>query len=143
MVSHRAFSDAYAELHRLDDVRRLAEQQRELSYDALLCIYAKKQQDLVRKSISQHRNNAKRYVERYQNGESIVAIAEAIEPPSGLPPTMLARVLLEEILSLNRGKEVNAYLKEPHRLNEPRLQREVQRAVEADACCASSRIERG
>ena len=43
-VSHAVYCAAHAELHGLEDVRRLAEDDRQpLSYDALLCIFSKKQ----------------------------------------------------------------------------------------------------
>ena len=70
------------------------------------------------------------YVERYQRGESLEAIAKAVQ----LPPTMLARVVLEELWDLKKGKEVGILLKEPHRLSDGRMRREVQRAIAADVC---------
>ena len=42
------------------------------------------------------------YVERYRRGESLEVIANAVQ----LPPTMLARMVLEEIWGLKKGKEV-------------------------------------
>ena len=42
------------------------------------------------------------YVERYRRGESLEAIANAVQ----LPPTMLARMVLEELWDLKKGKEV-------------------------------------
>ena len=51
------------------------------------------------------------YVERYKRGESLEAIAKAVQ----LPPTMLARFVLEQHLELKKGKEVGLFLKEPHR----------------------------
>ena len=41
-------------------------------------------------------------MERYRRGESLEAIANAVQ----LPPTMLARMVLEEIWDLKKGKEV-------------------------------------
>ena len=41
-------------------------------------------------------------MERYRRGESLEAIANAVQ----LPPTMLARMVLEEIWHLKKGKEV-------------------------------------
>ena len=151
-VSHAVYCAAHAELHGLEDVRRLAEDDRQpLSYDALLCIFSKKQQDLVKRTAGRHRQCAARcapsvatcaaaawvpgvrvphapacarcalatlsplrklyrrpprpsasYVERYRRGESLEAIANAVQ----LPPTMLARMVLEELWDLKKGKEV-------------------------------------
>ena len=42
------------------------------------------------------------YVERYRRGESLEAIANAVQ----LPPTMLTRMVLEELWDLKKGKEV-------------------------------------
>mmetsp|Transcript_20035 Transcript_20035/g.40842 ORF Transcript_20035/g.40842 Transcript_20035/m.40842 type:complete len:264 (-) Transcript_20035:81-872(-) len=130
-VSHAAYCAAHEALHELEDVRRLAEDHdQQLSYDALLCIFSKKQQDLVKRTAGRHRHNAANYVERYQQGESLEAIAKAVQ----LPPTMLARIVLEELCDLKKGKEVGALLKEPHRLADARMRREVQRAVATDVC---------
>jgi hypothetical protein len=173
-VSHAEYCAAHGALHELEDVRRLAEDDRQqLSYDALLCIFSKKQQDLVKRTAGRHRQSAARcapsaatcaacshlelhrscrpcrpcvcavrvvcavrrvrgvhlhvpaaplrllarcasytrcalcvlrasYVERYRRGESLEAIANAVQ----LPPTMLARMVLEEIWHLKKGKEV-------------------------------------
>ena len=60
-VSHAVYCAAHAELHELEDVRRLAEDDRQpLSYDALLCIFSKKQQDLVKRTAGRHRQCAAR-----------------------------------------------------------------------------------
>lgn len=60
-VSHAVYCAAHAELHGLEDVRRLAEDDRQpLSYDALLCIFSKKQQDLVKRTAGRHRQCAAR-----------------------------------------------------------------------------------
>lgn len=60
-VSHAEYCAAHGALHELEDVRRLAEDDRQpLSYDALLCIFSKKQQDLVKRTAGRHRQSAAR-----------------------------------------------------------------------------------
>ena len=147
-VSRAAWAAAHDDLHSLEDVRRRAEDaQSGLSYEGLLSIYLNKQHELVKKTSGSHRqNSACSYVERYQSGEGLVAIAQAVK----LPPTMLARVVLEKMCSLQQGKEVGAFIKDPqsvgvlverarsagHELDVPRLRRELQCAVEADVSYA-------
>ena len=61
-VSHAEYCAAHGALHELEDVRRLAEDyQQQLSYDALLCIFSKKQQDLVKRTAGRHRQSAARH----------------------------------------------------------------------------------
>ena len=61
-VSHAEYCAAHGALHELEDVRRLAEDDRQqLSYDALLCIFSKKQQDLVKRTAGRHRQSAARH----------------------------------------------------------------------------------
>ena len=129
-VTHQQYVEAQQALHSLEDVRQLAASQRILSYDALLSIFSSKQQDLVKKTSRKHREAAGKYVQRYERGETMLQIAASI----ALPPSMLARVLLEDKLKLKQGKEVGAYIKDPTQLPDERLRREVRQAIEADVC---------
>ena len=133
-VSQQQYIEAQKALHSLEDVRQLAASQRVLTYDALLSILSNKQQDHVKKNSKRHRQAASKYVERYERGETMLHIAASLQ----LPPSMLARFLLEDKLKVSQGKEVGAFIKDPSQLPDERLQREVREAVAADVCYGPS-----
>ena len=129
-VSQQQYIEAQRALHSIEDVRQLAASQRALTYDALLSMFASKQQDHVKKNSKRHRQAASKYVERYERGETMLQIAASLQ----LPPSMLARIVLEDKLKVGQGKEVGAFIKDPSQLPDKRLQREVREAVAADVC---------
>ena len=129
MVSHDAYLAAYAQLSTLTDVERLARDPAcGLSFEALLCILAQKQLALTKRTDGQHRASAHRYVERWLRGETLCDVATAV----GVPPTKMARFVLEEHLGEKKGRGVGQLLKNPHAIADERLRRDVAAAVEAD-----------
>ena len=128
-VSHEAYVAAHEALFSLADAEQLAADGRcGLSFEALQSILSQKQLALTKRTDPMHRAAAPRYVERYLQGESLVGIAAAAK----VPPTKLARLVLEEHLGAARKKEVGQLLKNPRLLPDERLRREVAAAVEAD-----------
>jgi CDAN1-interacting nuclease 1 len=129
MVAHRRYVQAYEQLNTVADARRLAEDGViGLSYDTLQCILAQKLLARSKSGMRQHRDAARQYVERFQAGETLIAIAESV----GLAPTQLARLVLEDYLGARKGKEAGALLKDPRGIAEERLREQVAMAVEFD-----------
>jgi hypothetical protein len=128
-VRHDAYVAAYEALTTVNDVERLSrDHQSGLSFEALRCILAQKQLALTKRTDSHHRSAAASYAERYLRGESVVSLAESV----AVPPTKMARLVLEEHLGASRGKEVGQLLKNPSLLKDERLRLEVAAAVESD-----------
>lgn len=110
-----------------------------LSYNALLSILARKVDAHVKATIGHHRRPevAREYVRRFEAGESLLTLATSVE----LPPTMLARVVLESRLGLRKGREVGQLLRQPQLIPgdsdgaTARLRRDVALAVDGDPHC--------
>jgi hypothetical protein len=133
-VPHAAFVAANERLRTLADAELLArEGTLGLTYEALLCILSRRIETHVKATIGGHRKPemVQQYVRRYLRGESLLEIAKSVS----LPPTMLARVLLEGHLGVKRGRETGQLLRQPQLLEDERLQHEVAAAVEADPFC--------
>lgn len=132
---HATVLAASSALSTLADVERLARDRAGgSSYEALLSLLARKVDTNVKRDISQHRHPdaAVTYVLRYLKGESLIDLAATVS----LPPTMLARVVLESHLGLRRGKEVGQLLRNPQLIiDDERLRLEVERCVDADSFC--------
>jgi len=127
--SHAAYVDAYRKLGSLADAAQLAhDKDCPLSFEALASILSQKLDSEVRRTDGQHRGHARKYVERFLGGESLLAIAASV----GVPPTKLARYVLEEHLGKSRGKEVGQLLKKPRLIADERLRREVAACVDED-----------
>lgn len=130
-VSHEAYLAAYDSLSTLADVERLSREGGGLSFEALLCILSQKMLQLTKTSIGRHRRPevAQQYVQRVlAGGQSLLSLAEEV----ALPPTMLARVVLEAHLGVKKGKVVGQLLKDPWLIADERMRREVASAVEED-----------
>lgn len=108
-----------------------------LSYEALLSILARKVDQNLKRDIGYHRRPevASQYVQRYLRGEPLINMAADI----ALPPTMLARVVLESYLGVRKGKEVGQLIRSPRLINDliddERLCREVEACVDGDHFC--------
>ena len=101
--SHEAYTAACEAVSTLDDAARLAgEGGLGLSYDTLVCILSQKTVAQTKATISRHREAGPAYAQRFQRGETLLEIARDVK----LPPTMLARVVLEHSMGLRKGKEV-------------------------------------
>ena len=132
-VAHASYLAA-SSVSTLDDVDRLSrDRSLGLSYEALLSILARRVDTDLKRDIGHHRKAevAAQHVRKYLRGDSLLTIAAS----AGLPPTMLARVVLETHLNLKRGKEVGQLLKSPQLIDDARLRREVERCVESDPFC--------
>ena len=122
-VAHASYLAA-SSVSTLDDVDRLSrDRSLGLSYEALLSILARRVDTDLKRDIGHHRKAevAAQHVRKYLRGDSLLTIAAS----AGLPPTMLARVVLETHLNLKRGKEVGQLLKSPQLIDDARLRREV------------------
>lgn len=128
---HKLFSAAssYDELLSLTDIEWYA-QEAGFSYEALLSILSQKMLTLTRISIRRHRrhNVAQKYADRVFGGESLRSLAAAVS----LPPTMLARIVLESYCGVKKGRGAGQLLKEPWLIAEEWLRREIAAAVEED-----------
>ena len=128
-VSHSAYLAAYDQLGSLADAERLAQDPNcPLSFEALTSVLGQKQLVLTKRADGMHRAQAARYVERFLGGENLLSIACT----ESLPPTKLARFVLEEHLGASKGKEVGQLLKKPTLIADERLRHEVADAVDAD-----------
>ena len=110
--THAAVQEAHEALVSMADARRIAEEGAlGLSYDALVSILINKMIALTKATSHSHRRPeaAAAYLQRFTAGEGLIAIAE----DARLPPSMLARILLELRYSLRKGKEVLP--RRPHR----------------------------
>ena len=133
-VPHSSYVAAASSLATVGDVDRLArDASLGLSYEALLAILARKVDHDVKRDIGHHRKPdvAAEHVRRYLRGESLLDLAAS----AALPPTMLARVVLESHLGLRKGREVGQLLRNPQLLSDERLRREVEVCLEADPFC--------
>jgi hypothetical protein len=133
-VSHATFVAASSALSSMVDVERLSrDASLGLSYEALLSILARKVEHDIKRDVPAHRRPevATTYVKRYLNGESLLDLARA----TSLPPTMLARIVLEAHLGLKKGKEVGQLIRSPHLLDDARLQQQVEQCVDGDPFC--------
>jgi len=127
--SHEAYEAAYEAVSTLEDAARLAgEGGLGLSYDALVCILSQKTAALTKTTMGRHREAGPAYAERFQRGEALLDIARDVR----LPPTMLARVVLEHSMGLKKGKEVGHLIKRPDDIPDPRMREEVAIAVRND-----------
>lgn len=128
-VPHYIYVSAYEQLNTLEDVRTLAESSTlGLSYDALRSILAQKLLTASKRNMRAHRENAHKYLMRYQSGETLIEIAETV----GVSPTQMARVVLEEHLGVKKGKEAGQLLKNVGKIDDERLRVQVAAAVELD-----------
>lgn len=103
--AHSVVQEAHEALTTMADARRLAsEGALGLSHDALVSILINKMIALTKATSHYHRRPevAAVYLQRFTAGEDLLAIAEDVQ----LPPSMLARILLELRYSLRKGKEV-------------------------------------
>lgn len=133
ICSHAAYLAAESELHTMADVERLAASEAccGLSFEALLAILSQKMVLTTKRTIGRHRKPevAKGYAERIVAGRtSLLSLAAEAK----LPPTIIARVVLEAHLGLRKGRDVGRLLKEPDRIEHPVLRREVEAALEND-----------
>lgn len=131
MIPHSAFVAAHGALHTLADARRLAESDLGLSYDALLSILIQKMTTLTRSTVHLHRkpDAVASYLSRFDAGVRLTQMAEEVR----LPPSMLARVVIEARCGLRKGsKEIGALIKHPEMIGDARLRDEVRDAVAAD-----------
>jgi hypothetical protein len=127
--SHAAYVAAYEQLSSLADVERLARDPGcPLSFEALTSVLGQKQLALTKRTDGQHREQAQRYVDRFLAGESLVAIGNSI----GVPPTKLARYVLERHLGEKKGRDVGQLLKKPRLIADARLRHEVTMAIDED-----------
>jgi len=132
--THAAYLRAAAECRTpCDAVALAADPSLGLSYEALLSICAARLVAATKASIGRHRAKAAAITQRYEGGAHLVAIASELD----LPPTMLARVVLEERYSLRKGAKgrhgAGALLRSPSLIDDPRLRSEVAAAVASDA----------
>ena len=132
--THAAYLRAAAECRTpCDAVALAADPSLGLSYEALLSICAARLVAATKASMGRHRAKAAAITQRYEGGAHLVAIASELD----LPPTMLARVVLEERYSLRKGAKgrhgAGALLRSPSLIDDPRLRSEVAAAVASDA----------
>ena len=94
-LSHETYLTAFERCRSVDDAIEMAGKGA-LSYEALLSILSQRLVADTKGSMGRHRSAeaASSYVRRWLAGETLCAIAGKL----GLPPTMLARVVLEEHL---------------------------------------------
>ena len=129
-VRHDACVVAEKQLRTLADAERLArDPELGLSFEVLLHFLSQKTVSHIKSTHGKHTQAAARYVERYLAGESLISLAESLS----LPPTKLARIILENHLGAGRRGEASQVFKNPKLLSDLRLQQEVAAAVEADA----------
>lgn len=137
MIKRAFYSYLCERIVRREDVDKLVvEHAREVSRDALLCIYSQKVQEMTRKTLHKHRKPQvmAKYYNRYIGGEGIVDISKSIS----LSPCLLARLILHcHLLSTVKEEhkikaEVSKFIKEPSLLSDERLCKEVQECVECD-----------
>ena len=127
--SHAAYVAAYEQLSSLADVERLARDPGcPLSFEALTSVLGQKQLALTKRTDGQHREQAQRYVDRFLAGESLITIGNSI----GVPPTKLARYVLERHLGEKKGRDVGQLLKKPRLIADARLRHEVTMAIDED-----------
>lgn len=72
--------------------------------------------------VHRRESNLKKYVRRFENGESIENIAYSLR----FSPCMLARLLLQYVFKYNK-KEISEIMKHPDRMPEKRWENEVSR----------------
>jgi hypothetical protein len=93
--THERYLQAVAQCRSVDDAVALAlEGSLGLSYEALLSICSQRLVAETKANMGRHRSAAASYVRRFLGGQTLCSIAKEV----GLPPTMLARVVLEEHL---------------------------------------------
>eukprot|EP00741_Cyanophora_paradoxa_P002429 tig00000076_g2354.t1 len=118
-----------AQLRSMEDAPAILERFPDITYNTLLSIYSQKYQQQTRRSAHKHRSDerAAQYVKWYQSGEDLVAIAERIN----LAPCLLARIVLERVLNINKN-DVTACLRDPALIPDERLRAEIENCVAVD-----------
>jgi hypothetical protein len=135
IVSHEAYLAAHEEVNTMEDVERIVREGRSgFSFEALLSILSQKMLVTTKKNVGRLRKpeTARQQLERVLRGGSLLQLAA----DASVPPTILARVVLEAHLGVRKGttkgRSVGKLLKSPADIEHPVLRREVEAAVEND-----------
>ena len=127
--SHEAYCWAYEQVNSLTDAERLASDPRcALCYEALVAVLSQKQLARIKRTDKALRERSGTFVERYLAGETLLTLAAS----EGVPPTKMARYVLERHMGAAKGKGAGALLTAPSRIDDARLRHEVELAVEED-----------
>lgn len=109
------------------DVSALARESNRYSFETLSYIYQQLYGRQMARTYYLGREYGRRFVERYNAGESLLDIAEWIN----LSPTMVARRVLELQFRWSR-KAITEALRDPLRIHDERLREEIKMCVECD-----------